>query len=373
MPKWRVNKRGLLYKLSLLAPRTDLFLKGSFIWGQDAKGRLLTIRTGKDLPGVTIPLARLKDCLKSVDKEMVSFRFKKNKMLFGDSRSSNSVNVLETDDDPPSLDLWDKKIQWEACPQELLEGLSLVSYVKEGPMDLDGEFFGFTDPCLPKVDPDRDIAGIHVAGSSVVAFEWSRCCRYTLSAPVPFEMVLGTAVVNIASKLWHETLLGIARLRYTMSDTHYQGIAFNFNAIRVWSPEIQTSNKVHLQNQFFTNADTDESIVLPADIRRTVKAFMDVLPDWKSMITAEIKGDRITFKARRNWEKIKRKSSPLLYPVAKAVRLRFKIAEFYDALSDCGMMGYSTEDSKGVLKPLYLRDEKCEHMIVAIVKGLHDG
>jgi len=166
------------------------------------------------------------------------------------------------------FNLWDRNIDWQQCPQDLVEGIAFIENSRiNGAVGSD----------------ERIFAGIHIDGNYVGRLDGTSCSRFRLRFPVPFSMILSPAGIGrMRFKLKDKQLSRVAR--YVIPDIG-PGVIFDYGNLRVWNADLEPEQDRYSDLRDFVGRKPKNEIEKEMqESLRSARDWPPPQPRWENLI-----------------------------------------------------------------------------------------
>jgi hypothetical protein len=204
----------------------------------------------------------LKDCFKNRGNDYIRMGMYKGCLSFRLwHRPGNEIVLFGPPDYLQEFDLWDPKIEWRRCPEDLLEGIAYIeNSLGKGAAGSD----------------DR----IHIDGNYVGRVGDTSRSRLKLLYRVPFSMILPPAGIGrMRSRLKGKRLRRIAK--YVILEEG-PGVIFDYGDLRIWNAEVEPEKDRHANlRDFMRRKPQDE---MEKEIQDNLRSACIVPPPKPSLV-----------------------------------------------------------------------------------------
>jgi len=284
------------------------------------------------------------------------------------------------------IDLWNSKIKWRSCPDDLIEAFRVVAktageeiidedeswsledfeaYQKEAP-ELEMELTRSIRLRPPPFDP-RGKAGIHVSGRYVGAFDDNKASRNRLQSPVPFEMVFPAKLLQQTLTKRKEKLRAVGKYNLQYYGDIEKGVIFDFGNIRLWIPEHPSENLAAIINRFFV-VKPDHLVVVPDSFKKVISGTRLRKSEFYSpgsIATLKFEKNKIFYKLESEKGTSEDECSIKSIGPSLSHRLSVNPLDLANVFKGECLMGYVITRRKNNIRSncLYLKDQRAEHLI----------
>ena len=309
---------------------------------------------------------------------------------YGDEASMNIV--IGNIDLVPDVNLWDAKIEWHKCPEDLVDAIRSVVWAAgedEIPDEDDWDLEQFLENIKshPEIDlyvtrsmrlnrpyDPRAPAGIHVSGHHVCAFTEQRVSRYRMSFPAPFEMVLPADIIKRALTKRKEKLIGLAQLEVDCYGELKSGVIFDFGHIRLWIPDHPADNAVSMVNRKIDHqVDPEHYVELPDKFKQVMsQTRLKSLGVSKELFFATIKfaENKIVFKLKSEKLHVTDEFTIKTFQPIPPIMFQINSMDFAKAFRRKCLIGFKALPPEQNVRDsfLYVKDKDADHVLGVLDK-----
>jgi hypothetical protein len=273
--RW-INKRASAKEISdVTIPGSEEIFYRSGTVNSLNEGLAVSLRSRIDFCQWVMYAPRFKKCFTLGNEEYIRIKSSRAGIVVKPRLQTRIELYGKPIDNLPQFDLWDPKLEFHRCPDNLVEGIAYI----EGLMDRFDQ------------EDSLDYQGIHVHEDYVIRFDYFTGSRFKLRSKSPFNMIFyPMGVKRLAPRLKTRKLRGVARYEAEIGT----GVIFDFGDLRIWNmglySEVPYRIKYDNFNKIF-NFPIDNFLEFPED-------FVGILDTIRRTIDKE--QDRIKFAIRKN-------------------------------------------------------------------------